>query len=274
ELRNYVVYKHTSPKGKGYVGITNNYDRRCKQHQNKNGCRLFYRAVKKYGWDNFTHEILENGLTLSEANTFERLHIEQYKTLAPNGYNLMTGGDVSTHCEETRAKLSEANKGKVYSQETIAKMKESGRRKVITPEHRMKLNQSLWGRVHSNETRGKISNANKGKRLGENHHCFGRTGEKHPMFGKKLNDSQKNHLSIELKGKMAGDKHPNFGIKGKDSPTSKEYMIITPSGEKKIIKGLSLFCIENNLDASNMVKVYKGIKQHHKGYKCKKISQD
>lgn len=65
EERNYVVYKHTSPSNKSYIGITSNYKLRCNQHKSKNSrCRLFSRAIQKHGWDNFTHEILEDNLTL------------------------------------------------------------------------------------------------------------------------------------------------------------------------------------------------------------------
>lgn len=50
----YVLYKATSPSGKLYVGVTNNFKRRLKEHTSSPyafGC-----ALRKYGKDNFTYE--------------------------------------------------------------------------------------------------------------------------------------------------------------------------------------------------------------------------
>ena len=76
----YTVYKHTSPSGKVYIGITK---RKPEYRWNKGkGYRkdqlLFYRAIKKYGWDNFTHEILYTGLS---------------EKVVPNDYTLELGNN-------------------------------------------------------------------------------------------------------------------------------------------------------------------------------------
>lgn len=119
----YLVYKHTSPSGKSYIGITNNYTRRCYAHRDPNsGCAAFAAAVKKYGWNNFTHEILVKGITLDEANTLETKFILEYDTLSPNGYNLTTGGGVTTLSEETRQKISKSNTGKKHTDEAKQKI--------------------------------------------------------------------------------------------------------------------------------------------------------
>ena len=112
EERKHLVYKHTSPSGKCYIGITDNYKRRCKQHQaNNNYCRLFALAIKKYGWDNFTHEILEENLTLEEANNKEAEYITKYNSMSPNGYNLKAGGNLNILSEETKKKLRGQHRG-------------------------------------------------------------------------------------------------------------------------------------------------------------------
>ena len=113
----YCIYKHTSPSGKSYIGQTNNIRLRKNSHKCTNGCRAFASAINKYGWDNFIHEILEEGLSLDEANIREPYWIEFYKTLSPNGYNLMTGGGNSIPSEESRKLMSEAGLGKVKSEE-------------------------------------------------------------------------------------------------------------------------------------------------------------
>ena len=126
----YCIYKHTSPSGKSYIGQTNDYKTRCHQHQKKYSCPAFRDAIDKYTWDNFSHEILEENLTLEEANIFEELYITEYNTLSPNGYNLTTGGLNYKKSEETCKKISESilgknhwNFGKCLSEETKEKLK-------------------------------------------------------------------------------------------------------------------------------------------------------
>lgn len=121
-MTTYLVYKHTAPNGKAYVGITDDYERRCKQHKSASkqgvGCRAFGVAIKKYGWNNFKHEILEAGLTAEEAKLREVALIAEHNTLAPNGYNLTEGGEHGTHSEETKELLRQKSTGRVHSEET------------------------------------------------------------------------------------------------------------------------------------------------------------
>lgn len=90
----YSVYRHISPNGKSYIGITMQSPER--RFQNGNGYKTqtaFNRAIQKYGWDNFKHEILEENLTEREACEKEAYYIsEVYNSFAPNGYNSREGG--------------------------------------------------------------------------------------------------------------------------------------------------------------------------------------
>lgn len=54
----------------------------------------FYNAIKKYGWQNFEHTILENDISSQEeANKKERYWIKFYNSANPNyGYNISMGG--------------------------------------------------------------------------------------------------------------------------------------------------------------------------------------
>ena len=125
---NYCVYKHTSPSEKVYIGITSNSINRRWQ----NGCGYkrqgyFYRAIEKYGWDNFRHEILFKNLTKEEAEQKEVELIEYYKSNQREyGYNIATGGLVNSGyslSEETKRKISNAHKGKKLSEEQREKMR-------------------------------------------------------------------------------------------------------------------------------------------------------
>jgi len=52
---------------------------------------------------------------------------------------------------------------------------------------------------------------------------------------------------------------------------SKEWQITTPEGKTFTIRNLRRFCIENNLDQGNMMKVVSGKSKHCKNYKCSRI---
>lgn len=95
--RHYCVYVHTNKiNGKMYVGMTK---RNVKERWGSDGSGYksqvaFWRAIQKYGWDNFEHEVVASGLTESEARSFERKLINQLNTYVNggNGYNLVPGG--------------------------------------------------------------------------------------------------------------------------------------------------------------------------------------
>lgn len=115
---NYTVYKHTTPSGKVYIGITSKQPE--KRWLNGRGYRQnnhFWNAIKKYGWENIRHEILATGLTREEAGGAEKLYIALLQSNDPQkGYNLTDGGEKGArHTEESRRKLSEAHKGKSYN---------------------------------------------------------------------------------------------------------------------------------------------------------------
>ena len=92
----YVVYCHTSPSGKKYIGMSKNVKRRWEAHgENYKTCIKFYNAIKKYGWENITHEILEENLTKEEAEKLEEFYIKELDTIN-NGYNILkSANDIS-----------------------------------------------------------------------------------------------------------------------------------------------------------------------------------
>ena len=117
-MGNWTVYKHTNKiNGKSYIGITS---RKPEDRWGTNGYKYqsqkskyfcFSKAIQKYGWDNFTHEILFTGLTKEDACKKEKELISFYNSKAPFGYNLTDGGEgtsgyeVSEEFKQRRSEL-------------------------------------------------------------------------------------------------------------------------------------------------------------------------
>lgn len=87
---------YTSPSNKKYIGLTK---RTLVERAGTNGQKYqdqpaIWRAIKKYGWENFQKEILYSNLTKEEAGLKEREMISLYRTNEKEfGYNLTDGGE-------------------------------------------------------------------------------------------------------------------------------------------------------------------------------------
>lgn len=101
-MGDYIVYKYTSPSGGVYIGQTHNsLERRARKDGgqyvvlNKETGEFYQpaiaHAILKYGFDNFTKEIMSSGLTSEEA---DKLEIELIKEARESGecYNIASGG--------------------------------------------------------------------------------------------------------------------------------------------------------------------------------------
>ena len=192
------IYKITNTVNqKHYIGISIHEPEtgRIKKHLTGHGNRILANAVKKYGRDAFVYEILEENIFPDLLPDLEIAYIAKYNTVRPNGYNLTYGGESCKKVsEETREKISRANrgkpahnkgkslsketrekmslnrrgkpshkKGKPLSKETREKMSRAHRGKSFSKEHREKLRRAQQGKSPSQETREKLSLANRGK---------------------------------------------------------------------------------------------------------------
>ena len=128
----WVIYMHALPDGRCYIGQTNSIKDRWKPSAYKN-CRKFYNAIQHYGWENFSHTILMNNLTLEEANKLEEYYIKKYNSIE-NGFNLNSGGDNKLHSQETKDKMSETRKGVPHSKEHCEAISKALTGKKKTPE--------------------------------------------------------------------------------------------------------------------------------------------
>lgn len=95
----WLIYKHTNKiNGKCYIGQTcQKSEMRWNRGRNYDRAFKFGKAIDKYGWDSFTHEILEdNILTQKDANDREIYYIDYYDSFR-YGYNSTKGGNNGEH---------------------------------------------------------------------------------------------------------------------------------------------------------------------------------
>ena len=108
----YSVYIHTSPSGKKYIGITSMKppEKRWLNGHGYSHNTHFSNAIKKYGWNNFKHEIILENLSEEEAIKMERQLIAEYNTMNQDyGYNKTSGGEIDKeYPDEVRKKISDA----------------------------------------------------------------------------------------------------------------------------------------------------------------------
>jgi group I intron endonuclease len=191
---NYCVYIHTCKiNHKAYIGITNQQP---EKRWGKNGYRylekhsngeyvqpIFARALNKYkDWDNdWEHIIFMDGLSEYDAKQTEIKLIALFKTNVCKygdkyGYNCTDGGE------------------------------------------------GCSGRIPSEETRKKISESHKGENnpmygvrlTGDKNHMYGRTGDKHPNYGKHQTEETKKKIS-----KANSGRHPSDETRAKMSKSQK-----------------------------------------------------
>ena len=179
------------------------------------------RAIKKYGLENFNRFILEE-CDFSNWQERERFWIKELKTFG-EGYNLTIGGDGSLGLvlsEETKSKISMANKGREISEEHRKKLSKykhiawnKGLKGWCSPELIEKIKLANTGKIPSDETREKVA--------------IHKRGQNNPACRKEV----KEKIKKSLEGKFKGDKNPMAGtFRSKDD-------LLRFEGTEVVLKG-------------------------------------
>ena len=196
----YSVYRHTSPSGKVYIGVTKQKPKL--RWQNGLGYRTqeyFYRAIQKYGWDNFKHDILYQTDSYTEACDKEIELIAEYKSNNKYfGYNIENGGNLKkTVAESTLLKLRNYRTTPEYRK----LMENINARRWSDPEEHIKASKRFSG----------CNNPMYGTKLTEEHKrklregfakvkFVSKYGADNPMYGKHLTDEHKKRISEQNRG--------------------------------------------------------------------------
>ena len=117
----------------------------------------FHNALKKYGVDAFSFEVIAKAKTAEELNVLEENYIQQFNSI-DNGFNIRNGGGNKTHNPESIKRMKEAQRN------AHARRKAEGR---DVPWNKGKHGYTMAG--HSEESKKARS-----KRM---------SGKNNPMFG-------------------------------------------------------------------------------------------
>lgn len=95
--KNWSVYRHITPNGFSYIGITSLEPEKCWKNGKGYYGTLFEEMILKYGWENIEHEILYTGLTEAEARYLKYYSICEHSSYIGfddcSGYNCVLGND-------------------------------------------------------------------------------------------------------------------------------------------------------------------------------------
>jgi group I intron endonuclease len=165
-----IIYKITnSINGKVYIGQTvqKNPKMRWYDHQAKARCGVnqpLFNAIRKYGVENFTWEVIDQANSLEELNKLEEQFVEQYNSIH-TGYNIRKAGGNKLHNASSIEKMRQKQR------DAHARRRDANGGVEVHSQH--KQHESGW--KHSAESRQKrkewsaITNKLKAKPLTEEH---------------------------------------------------------------------------------------------------------
>lgn len=205
--------------GKGYVGQTSRtVSIRWAGHlkaARKGDKRPLYRAMRKYGIEAFTIQVL-HACPVKDLNAAEKRFVRLRKTYIDIGwgYNLTTGGDHYVMSEATRRKI--ARKARLQFASEEARQRHAAlaeRRYAERPELREVIGAAGRGRVISEITKKRLSRAGKNRyKNADNRHST--SVDMQFMWAERARTSGSFKMSAEARLRMSEAAHRRFAKKG------------------------------------------------------------
>ena len=234
ELYNGIIYKITNLlNGKLYIGkTTENPATYWNMHKNRadNGVnKILYAAMRKYGHENFSFEIVEEIRSNAKEelnktlNVLEIHHIKKFNAKIPNGYNVTDGGEGlygMTFSDEHRNKIRLARLGVARPESVRQKL-----RKPKTEEHKQKLrgpkteeHKAKLRKPKSEEVKQKLREVMLGRYDGKDNPFYGRKhSEETKKWIKAVNTEYQNRPEIKLQNKLSQPHRKEVAMLDKDS---------------------------------------------------------
>lgn len=179
------IYRILNPNGKSYIGQSVDIESRWNKykkypHDIKNQTKI-YNSILKHGIENHRFEILEE-CTVDRLNILERKYQDLFNSVAKGLNCKATSLDEKSGylSEETKTKISIANKGREFSPEWKTRISKAlkGRKKPVEVENKRLI--SRQGYIHTEVTLEKIRLSNKSVPSIICPHC-GKEGKPHGM---------------------------------------------------------------------------------------------
>lgn len=243
EEHNYTVYMHICPNDKKYIGITKqNPNKRWLNGEGYKTNEYFYKAIKKWGWNNIKHEILFTNFAKEEAEQKEIELIKYYKTNQRKyGYNIENGGHINCVSQTTKEKISKTMKEK----ETYKNNPNCFKKGHIS---------WIKGKHHSQETIQKILEKRKNQKISSNKVICIETNE---IFNSVKEIEEKLNLCAkEIRRVCVGNREKAYGM---------HWKYINPKKRKKAIykNSKKVLCVETNKIYSSITEAERDTKIMH-----------
>ncbi len=247
----YLIVNHRNFKV--YVGQTKrSVNKRFIGHcsKKKNASSVHF-AIKKYGRESFSIEIIDSAFSQTEANIKEEFWIKEFKSSnKKTGYNILDKANG----------IKEYNKGRKFSEEhkrNISLSMTEDRKKAL-----LALNVKQWVLISPEGEKFEITNLN--KFCEEKGLC--------PANMVKLTTKRKSHyhLGWQCFKKEFFSEDQVLPPRGKINCGELNLPwidFLMPCGEIKRIENIQSFCRENSLDQSAIYKLIKGKQKSCKGIK-------
>lgn len=202
--------------GKIYIGqTTRSIEERWNNHcNNKESVSAIAAAIKKYGRDSFKIEELAKADSQDQLDMLENTYIELNKSLAPDGYNLKTGGSNGVlYSDKSKKKMSESKLGSLVPDEVREKMSKAHKKRWDNDDgtlakHRSEMVKKAWSdpnyraKIHTarkkywSKDENRVKASERGKNMASD-----------PKYIKKVSNGVKKALSKPETKKKLADVH-------------------------------------------------------------------
>lgn len=233
--------------GKKYVGQTiRDLKERWKQHKNrsKHVDFLLYRAMRKYGTNNFEIEIIDTAKNQNELNEKEFFWIRQLDTMSPNGYNAIAG---------------------------------SNGIKIFTTQYRQKLSAKLRERWLDSDYRNKMISLNSGNKHWTKFKNFSQESKnKMSVSRKKYKPTivQKQKISLKMEQVWLDDEYRRKALNGLEKATEKCKKPVINLDTTKIYNSVIEASEDTGIEQRNIAAVCRGTRNKAGGFRWAYLNND
>ena len=163
-MTNFYVYEHWRPDTHTCFYVGKGHNRRAwDMRRARNRRHKFITDKLKRDGLKVDVRLVQDDLSEDQAFDLERQRIAMWRCLRVQLTNVTDGGDGSAglkHTEESRAKMSLKQRGRVVSDEAKAKISAYWKGRVMTPEHKAAF---IAGGIREKRARGPMTDAHKQK---------------------------------------------------------------------------------------------------------------